>query len=88
MRTANLFIHLPRHPLLRALAVIAGVVVLAILAVTGLLVVAAVVVATAVAMLVRGWLHGRRPPHANPEIIEGEFTVVSTRPRSALPRPE
>lgn len=89
MRAANLFVSLPRHPLRRALVVIAGVVLMALLVVTGLAVIAAVVVATAVAMVVRRWLHrGPSPSHADPGVIEGEFTVVAPRPPVSLPHPE
>ena len=73
MRIHEFFINLPRHPLLRALMVLAG---------TVLLVGAAVIVVTAMTVLVRGWLRGRRRRSAGPGVIEGEFTVV---PRGALP---
>lgn len=83
MRIDKFFIKLPRHPLLRALMVIAGTVLLIGLAAMGLLVGAAVVVVTALAVLVRGWLRGRgRRRGAEPDVIEGEFTVM---PRGTLP---
>lgn len=79
---------LPRHPLLRLLVLGVGAVVLAGLVATGLLVGAALVAAGALTLLVRRWLGpGRRKP-SDPEVIEGEFTVVPPRPRAALPRTE
>lgn len=88
MRTANFFVPLPRHPLLRALLAIAGAVLLAGLVATGLLVGAVVATAATLAMLVRRWLRGRAGEPADPDIIEGEFTVVPKRPPTALPRTE
>ncbi len=82
MRIHEFFINLPRHPLLRALMVLAGTVLLVGLVAMGLLVGAAVIVVTAMTVLVRGWLRGRRRRSAGPGVIEGEFTVV---PRGALP---
>ncbi|HKZ11852.1 MAG TPA: hypothetical protein VJL61_14275 [Rhodanobacteraceae bacterium] len=82
MRIHEFFINLPRHPLLRALVVLAGTVVLIGLAAMGLLVGAAVIVATALTVLVRGWLRNRRRRGTDPGVIEGEFTVV---PRGTLP---
>lgn len=86
MRAAKLYVSLPRHPLLRALMLIIGAVLLTGLITAGLLLGAAVVAITALAMLVRRWLHGRRQRHAaDPSIIEGEFTVVPARTRLSLP---
>lgn len=85
MRIDTLFIKLPRHPLLRALVVIAGTVLLIGLAAMGLLVGAAVIVATALTVLVRGWLRRRGRRSADPDVIEGEFTVMPPGPRGALP---
>lgn len=86
MRAANLYVPLPRHPLLRALVLIIGAVLLAGLIAAGLLLGAAVVAITALAMLVRRWLHGHRQHQAaDPSIIEGEFTVVPARTRPSLP---
>ena len=83
MRIDNFLIKLPRHPLLRALMVIAGTVLLVGLAAMGLLVGAAVIVATALTILVRGWLRSRR--RADPGVIEGEFTGMPPAPRGTLP---
>jgi len=82
MRIDNFFIKLPRHPLLRALTVIAGTVLLIGLAAMGLLVGAAIIVVTALTVLVRGWLRSRGRRRADPDVIEGEFTVM---PRGTLP---
>ena len=73
---------LPRHPLLRALAVAAWVVLLAFLLATGLVAGAIIVVVAALVLLLRRWLGGPRHPPAEPDIIEGEYTVI---PRSSLP---
>jgi hypothetical protein len=82
MRIHEFFINLPRHPLLRALMVLAGTVLLVGLVAMGLLVGAAVIVVTALTVLVRSWLRGRRRRSTDPGVIEGEFTVM--RP-GALP---
>ena len=82
MRINGFFINLPRHPLLRALVVIAGTVLLIGLAAMGLLVGAAVIVITALTVLVRGWLGSRGRRRAGPDVIEGEFTVT---PRGTPP---
>ncbi|MBN8737249.1 MAG: hypothetical protein J0H27_13405 [Xanthomonadales bacterium] len=80
---ASLFVALPRHPLLRAVVLVAGAVLLAGLVAMGLLIGAAVVALAALVMLVRRWLNGRNRRPTEPGIIEGEFTVV---PRASLPR--
>jgi hypothetical protein len=85
MRIDRFFIKLPRHPLLRALAVIGGTLLLIGLAAMGLLVGAAVVVVTALTVLIRGWLHRRGRRNADPGVIEGEFTVMRPGPRGTLP---
>ena len=85
MRIDNFFIKLPRHPLLRALMVIAGTVLLGGLAAMGLLVGAAIIVTMALTVLVRGWLRSRGRRRADPGVIEGEFTVVPPAPRGTLP---
>jgi hypothetical protein len=85
MRIDKFFIKLPRHPLLRALVVIAGTVLLIGLAAMGLLVGAAVIVVTALTVLVRGWLRNRGRRSADPGVIEGEFTVMPPGPRGTLP---
>jgi membrane protein implicated in regulation of membrane protease activity len=85
MRIHEFFIHLPRHPLLRALALIAGTVLLIALLAMGLLIGAAVIAAAALTMLLRRWLKGRERRHRDPGVIEGEFTVM---PRAPLPPTE
>mgnify|MGYP001106158717 CR=1 FL=1 len=85
MRAANLYVSLPRHPLLRALVVIAGAILLVGLIATGLVIGAVVVAVATLAMLIRRWLHGRTRKQADPGVIEGEFTVVPPRPRASLP---
>ena len=85
MRIHKIFINPPRHPLLRALLVIAGSVLLIGLAAMGLLVGAAVIVVTTLTVLVRGWLRSRRSS-VDPGVIEGEFTVMPPRSRGTLPR--
>ncbi len=85
MRIHPFPIHLPRHPLLRALALVAGTVLLIWLVAFGLLIGAAVAAMTALTLLVRRWWHRPGGRHADPDIIEGEFTVM---PRSALPSGE
>lgn len=73
---------LPRHPLLRALVVVAWVVLLAFLLATGLVAGALVAVVAALVLLLRRWLGGPKRAPAEPDIIEGEYTVI---PRSSLP---
>lgn len=85
MRIDKSFMYLPRHPLLRALVLVAATVLLVGLLAMGLLIGAAVVATAALTMLVRRWLNGRRR-RADPGVIEGEFTVISTR--ESLPSPE
>lgn len=75
---------LPRNPLLRALVLIAGALLLAGLMAMGLLVGAIVIAGATLALLVRRWLGGRRRRSADPDVIEGEFTVLSSRQRSRL----
>jgi hypothetical protein len=87
MRIRTLSFRLPRHPLLRVLMLLCGVVLLVGLVTVGFLVGAAVLAVATVTMLVRRWLHSHRRAPRNPDIIEGEFTVVP-RPRTALPRTE
>ncbi|MGH8146647.1 MAG: hypothetical protein ACREPY_09965 [Rhodanobacteraceae bacterium] len=87
MRIRTFSFHPPRHPLLRALMLLCGVVVLVGLATVGFLIGAAVLAVAAVTMLVRRWLHAARHKVGESDVLEGEFTVVS-RPRAALPRTE
>lgn len=87
MRIRTFSFHLPRQPLLRALLLIGGVVLLVGLATLGLLIGAAVVAIAAVTMLVRHALHAATHKAAEADVIEGEFTVIP-RPRAPLPRTE
>lgn len=73
---------LPRHPLLRVLVVAAWVVLLAFLLATGLIAGALIAVVAALVLLLRRWLGGPKRASAEPDIIEGEYTVI---PRSSLP---
>ena len=86
MRIDKSFIYLPRHPLLRALVLIAGTVLLVGVLAMGLLIGTAAVAAAALAMLVRRRLKGRGRRRRDSEVIEGEFTVVPAR--EPLPSPE
>lgn len=87
MRVNYVLPTLPRHPLLRAL-ILAGVAVAVIGLVTvGLAVGAVVLAAAAVVLVIRRWLARRTARKGDPSIIEGEYTVVETRP-SQLPRIE
>lgn len=83
MRINTPFALLPRHPLLRALALMVGIVFLTGLAAMGLLIGAAVLGVAALTVLVRDWLPGRRRQRADRDVIEAEFTIV---PRDSLPR--
>ena len=84
------FIHpsLPRHPLLRVLAVVGAAIVLTALVATGLVIGAFALAAAALVLIARRWLARRAPRTTDPSIIEGEFTVVPTHPRAGLPHPE
>ncbi|HET7563079.1 MAG TPA: hypothetical protein VFJ87_11945 [Rhodanobacteraceae bacterium] len=87
MRIRTFTIQPPRHPLLRALALLAGALITAALVTLGLIVGAVVVTGAAVTLLVRRWL-GRKPAQkSDPSIIEGEYTVVSPS-RATLPHAE
>ena len=88
MRAHFIYPPLPRHPLLRALAIIGAAVVLTALVATGLILGAFALVAAALVLTVRRWRSRRAPRAADPAVIEGEFTVVSPRPRASLPHPE
>ena len=81
----------PRHPLLRAALAVAGLVLLGFFAAFGVLVAGLVLVAFAarrVWMQLRG---GARPldpraAPADPQVIEGEFSVVRKPGATLLPR--
>lgn len=88
MRASFVYPPLPRHPLLRVLALAGAAIVLTALVATGLVLGAFALAAAALVLVVRRWFSRRAPRHADPSIIEGEFTVVSPQPRVGLPRPE
>ena len=77
---------LPRHPLLRMLALAGMAIVLVALLATGLVLGAFALAAAALVLAVRQWLSRRTPRSTDPSIIEGEFTVVPPQPRAGLPR--
>ncbi|HET9819315.1 MAG TPA: hypothetical protein VFP92_09130 [Rhodanobacteraceae bacterium] len=85
MRAQTLSFQLPRHPLLRMLAIAGGAVLLAGLVATGLVVGVALLAVAATSLLVRRWLARRRQERGDPTVIEGEFSVVPRQPRSSLP---
>lgn len=75
---------LPRHPLLRALLLATGGLILAGLLFFGLLAGLAVVAFGTLALLVRRLLP-RKPARAkHDDIIEGEFRVVESPPRARI----
>lgn len=88
MRAQFIFPPLPRHPLLRVLAVVGGLIVLAVLATAGLVLGAAVLAVAALTLAVRRWRSRHASTTPDPSIIEGEFSVVPPRARTELPRPE
>jgi membrane protein implicated in regulation of membrane protease activity len=85
MRAAHWHVSLPRQPLLRALALIAGAVLLAGVLATGLLIGTVVIAVAALTLSIRRWLHGRGRRPTDPGVIEGEFTVVPKHPPASLP---
>lgn len=76
---------LPRHPLLRALIVAAWALLIALVLATGLIAGALVAGVAALVLLIRRWLGNRSRPADDPDIIEGEFTVMPKGPRIPLP---
>jgi len=75
---------LPRHPLLRALLLAAGAVILAGLLFFGLIAGLAVVAFGALVLLVRRLLPRKSVRAAHDDIIEGEFRVVDPPPRARI----
>lgn len=72
-----------RHPLARALSLLLGVAVLAVLLVFGLVVAGVLLVGGIVLLAVRQWKQGRAPAkpvassgNAQPTVLEGEFVVI------------
>lgn len=86
MRAQTVFFRLPRHPLLRMLVLAGGAVLLAGLVAMSLIVGTAALAVAATWLLVRRWLARRKHNRGDPNIIEGEFSVVPPRSRNALPR--
>lgn len=68
------------------LVLIGGAVLLTGLIALGLIAGTMALAVAATWLLVRRWLVRRKHDRGDPTIIEGEFTVVSPRPRNALPR--
>ena len=88
MRARFIHLSLPRHPLLRALAIVSAAIVLTALVATGLVLGAFALATAALVLTMRRWLRRGAPRNADPSIIEGEFTVVSPRPSVGLPHTE
>lgn len=70
-----------RHPLLRALSVLAGVALLGVLLVFGVVVLGVLAAGSIAFLIVRQWKLARAPRAASaaahkPEVLEGEFTVI------------
>ncbi|WIG56332.1 MAG: hypothetical protein OJF61_002120 [Rhodanobacteraceae bacterium] len=86
MRARFIHLTLPRHPLLRMLALAGMAIVLVALLATGLVLGAFALAAAALVLAVRQWLSRRTPRARDPSIIEGEFTVVPPQPRAGIPR--
>ncbi len=72
-----------RHPLVRALSLLVGVALIAMLLVFGLMVASVLLVGGALLLAWRQWKHGRmfanpaapKPAH-KPAVLEGEFVVL------------
>lgn len=75
---------LPRHPLLRALLLAAGGLILIGLLFFGLVAGLAVVAFGALALLVRRMLPRKAARTGRDEVIEGEFRVVDPPPRARI----
>lgn len=75
---------LPRHPLLRALLLVAGALVLAGLLVFGLFAGLAIAALGALTLLARRLLTRTRERTASDDVIEGEFRVMNPRPRARI----
>lgn len=75
---------LPRHPLLRALLLASGAVILVGLLFFGLIAGLVMAAFAALVLLVRGLLPRKRVQARREDIIEGEFRVVDSRPRARI----
>ncbi|HUW54375.1 MAG TPA: hypothetical protein VMV99_13270 [Rhodanobacter sp.] len=78
----------PRHPLLRTLLLILGLIVAGLMLMFGLLVATALMIGAALSLAVRQWKRGHAPANAagvqsahQPEVLEGEFVVIDQRNR-------
>jgi hypothetical protein len=85
VRAQAFCLRLPRHPLLRLLAVAGGALVLAGVLAMGVIVGTLAVAITAGWLVVRRWLGSRGHRRRDPSIIEGEFSVVRDSVGDALP---
>lgn len=88
MRAHIIFPALPRNPLLRMLLFAGTLIAILALLALGLVVGIGVVAVAAGVLAVRRWRLRRPSRPADPSIIEGDFTVVPSRPPERLPRPE
>ncbi|HEX7129728.1 MAG TPA: hypothetical protein VF217_06610 [Rhodanobacteraceae bacterium] len=75
---------LPRHPLLRALLLAAGALILVGLLFFGLIAGVAVVAFGTLALLVRRLLPRKTARTRHEDVIEGEFRVVEPPPRARI----
>ncbi|WP_158880106.1 hypothetical protein [Rhodanobacter sp. L36] len=83
MRVFMPSLHRSRHPLVRALSLLVGVALIALLLVFGLVVASVLLVGGVVLLAWRQWKHGSmfaksaaaKPSHT-PAVLEGEFVVV------------
>jgi threonine/homoserine/homoserine lactone efflux protein len=87
MRVVLPLLHRRRHPLLQALSVVLGLIVVGVLMVFGLVVAGVLTVGGALWLVWRQWKRGRAAmPGASrkarqPEVLEGEYVVIhNSRP--------
>lgn len=79
---------LPRHPLLRALAIAASVIVAAALLAVGLVVGVAALLVVVLTITLRQWRARRAQHTTDTTVIEGEFTIVADPSPAQLQRPD
>lgn len=83
MRVVFPLLHRRRHPLVQALSVVLGLIVVGVLMVFGLVVAGVLAVGGALWLVWRQWKHGRATmPGAartarQPEVLEGEYVVIN-----------
>ncbi|MDE2155033.1 MAG: hypothetical protein KGJ32_03950 [Xanthomonadaceae bacterium] len=77
-----------RHPLVRALSLLLGLILAGLLLMFGLLVAAALMIGAALSLAVRRWKRRHAPANVartqsarQPDVLEGEFVVISQRNR-------